>query len=73
MGACKLTKSVNEHKGRGRSPSIKDSLLAGHIKHLCQAYLVSLIVFIANSECNSPLHAVLSDVVESCGGSTGLT
>ena len=37
-----------------------------------RAYLVSLILFITNSECNSPFHAVLSDVIESFGGSTEL-
>ena len=68
---CKLTQSVNERKGR--SASVKDGTFSGHIKHLRRAYLVSLIIFITNSECNSPFHAVLSDVIESCGGSTELT
>ncbi len=62
---CKLTQSINECKGR--SASVNDSTFSGRIKHLRQAYLVSLIVFITNSECNSPFHAVLSDVIESCG------
>ena len=61
---------MNECKGR--SASVKDSTFAGHIKHLRWAYLVSLIVFITNGECNSPFHAMLSDVIESCGGSTEL-
>ena len=67
---CKLTLSVNERKGR--SASVNDSTFSGRIKQLRQAYLVSLIIFITNSECNSPFHAVLSDVIESCGGSTEL-
>ena len=67
---CKLTQSVNERKGR--SASVNDSTFSGRIKQLHQAYLVSLIIFITNSECNSPFHAVLSDVIESCGGSTEL-
>ena len=33
---------------------------------------MSLILFITNSECNHPFHVVLSDIVESCGGSTEL-
>ena len=37
-----------------------------------RAYIVSLIIFVTNSECNSPFHTVLSDVIESCGGSTEL-
>ena len=68
---CKLTQSVNECKGR--SAAVKESTFTGRIKHLCRAYLVSLILFITNSECNSSFHAVLSDVIESCGGSTELT
>ena len=50
----------------------KSALFAGHIKHLRRAYLVSLILFITSSECNFPFHVVLSDIIESCGGSTEL-
>ena len=67
---CKLTQSVNERKGR--SASVKETSFAGHIKHLRRAYLVSLILFITSSECNFPFHVVLSDIIESCGGSTEL-
>ena len=67
---CKITQSVNERKGR--SASVKDNTFTGRIKQLRRAYLVSLIVFITNNECNSPFHAVLSDVIESCGGLTEL-
>ena len=63
----KLTQSVNER--RGRSASISETSFSGRIKHLRRAYLVSLILFITNSECNFPFHVVLSDIVESCGGS----
>ena len=65
---CKITESVNERKGR--SASVNDSTFAGHIKRPRRAYLVSLILFVTNSECNSPFHALLSDVIESCWGST---
>ena len=67
---CELTQSINECKGR--SASVNEDSFAGHIKHLRRAYLVSLIIFITDSECNSPFHALLSDVIESCGGSTEL-
>ena len=40
---CKLTQFVNERKGR--SAAVKDTSFAGRIKHLCRAYLVSLIWF----------------------------
>ena len=67
---CKLTQSVNEH--RGRTASVKESSFAGRIKRLRRVYLVSLILFMTNSECNFPFHVVLSDTIESCGGSTEL-
>jgi hypothetical protein len=67
---CELTHSVNERKGH--NASVKEDSLTGRIKYLRRAYLVSLMIFITNSECNSPFHAVLSDVIESCGGSTEL-
>ena len=63
---CNLTMSVNKRKGR--SASVKESALTGSIKTLRRAYLVSLILFVTNSECNSPFHIVLSDVIEACGG-----
>ena len=66
----KLTQSVNERKRR--SASVNETSLSGRIKHLRRASLVSLILFITNSECNFPFHVVLSDIVESCGGSTEL-
>ena len=67
---CEITQSVNERKGR--SASVNKESFAGRIKHLRRAYIVSLIIFVTNSECNSPFHVVLSDVIESCGGSTEL-
>ena len=57
---------------KGRSASVKDSVLTGSIKHLHRAYLVTLILFVTSSECNSPFHIVLSKVIKTCGGSTGL-
>ena len=42
------------------------------VKHLRRAYIVCLMIFVTYSECNSPFHTVLSDVIESCGGSTEL-
>ena len=67
---CELTQSVNER--RGHSAAVNESTFTGHIKRLRRAYLVSLILFFTNSERTSPFHTVLSDVIESCGGSTEL-
>ena len=66
----KVTQSVNE--SRGRSASVNETSLSGRMKHVRRAYLMSLILFITNSECNFPFHVVLSDIVEACGGSTEL-
>ena len=59
---CNLTMSVNERKGR--SASVKKSALTSSIN---RAYLVSLILFVTNSECISPFDIVVSDVIEACG------
>ena len=67
---CEITQSVNERKGR--SASVNKDSFASRIKHLRRTYIVSLIIFITNSECNSPFHTVLSDIIESCRGSTEL-
>ena len=67
---CGITQSKNECKGR--SASVNESSFASCMKHLRRAYIVSLIIFVTNSECNSPFHVVLSNVIESCGGSTEL-
>ena len=67
---CILTQSVNERKGR--SAAVDKTSLSGRIKQLRRAYLLSLIFFITNNECNFPFHVVLSDAVEFCGGSTEL-
>ena len=67
---CILTQSVNECKGR--SAAIDEKSFAGQIKRLRRAYLVSLILFVTNSECNFPFHIVLSDAMETHGGSTEL-
>ena len=55
-----------------RACELKKSTFAGRIKRLRRAYLVSDYVFITNNECNFPFRAVLSDIIESCGGSTEL-
>ena len=66
---CNLTMSVNKHKGC--SASVKKRTLTGSIKHLRTAYLVSLTLFVTNSEFKFPFHIVVSD--EACGGSTEST
>ena len=53
---CEITQSVNEHKGR--SASVNKDSFAGRIKHLRRAYIVFL-MFVTNSECNSPFNTVL--------------
>ncbi len=65
-----LTQSVNERKGRKAATSCDTH--ASHLKRVRRAYLLSLILFITNSECNFPFHVLLADAVEASGGSTEL-
>ena len=67
---CTLTSSVNERKGR--TAATAGDTYAGKIKHLRRAYILSVILFITNSECSSPFHVLLADTIESHGGSTEL-
>ena len=63
-----LTQSVNERKGR-RVATLEDTY-ASRLKHLHRAYLLSVVLFITNSECNFPFHILLADTVEANEGST---
>ena len=67
---CILTQSVNEGKNRGTATS--EYSFHGRIKRLRRAYILSLILFVTNSECSFPFHIALSDAIESCGGSSEL-
>ena len=52
---CTLTQSVSERKGR--TVAAADHRFAGFIKRVCRAYLLSVILFVTNSECFHPFHA----------------
>ena len=67
---CNLTMTVNERKGR-KAATAEDTF-AGKIKRLRRAYILSVLLFVTNSECSSPFHVLLADAVESNGGSTEL-
>ena len=66
----KLTMSKNERKGR--KAAITQDRFAGIIKRLRRSYLLSVIMFLTNSECYSPFHVLLADAIECNGGSTEL-
>ena len=61
---CKLIKSMNEHKGH--SASVEESTFMGRFKCI---FNITHLFHITSRVCNSPFHAVLNDVIESCGGS----
>ena len=67
---CKLTMSKNERKGR--KAAIAQDTFSGKIKLLRRSYLLSVIMFLTNSECYSPFHVLLADAIECNGGSTEL-
>lgn len=63
-----LTQSVSEKRGTSK---VRDSSsMACHIKKLRRLFLVSSILFITNDRCSSPLHTLLTDVIDSQGGSS---
>ena len=68
-GIVQLTKSVSEV--RGRTVPVATSLSA-HVKKVRHAYLLCVALFITNPQCSVPLHILLADVVEACGGSDSL-
>lgn len=65
-----LTQSVNEHKGR--LTAVSKSSSAYHLKRLRRAYLLSVLLFVSNSECSFPFHVLLADAVDTSGASTEL-
>lgn len=62
---CTLTQSVSERKGR--TVATADHRFAGFIKRVCRAYLLSVILFVTNSECFHPFHVLLADTIELWG------
>ena len=67
---CNLTMTVNKRKGK-KAATAKDTFTR-RIKHLCRAYILSVILFVRNNECYFPFHVLLADAVECNGGSTEL-
>ena len=67
---CVLTQTVNERKGR--KAALNETTLHSKIKRVRRAYLVSMLLFCANSECTYPFHLLIADAVEVSGGSSEL-
>lgn len=65
---CRLTQTVYERRGQ----TSELSRLSAHVKKVRRTYLLSVILFCTNNQCCIPLHLVLADVIEACGGSTDL-
>ena len=64
---CTLTMSSTEHRG---SSKVNDpSSQAYHIKKIRRLFLICLILFITDDRCSFPLHTLITDIVESQGGS----
>ena len=64
---CTLTMSSTERRG---SSKVNDpSSQAYHIKKIRRLFLICLILFITDDRCSFPLHTLITDIVESQGGS----
>ena len=65
---CLLTRSKRESKGT--SAMNDPTSPAYHIKKVHQLFLLCAILFCTGDRCSMPMHTLITDVVESQGGST---
>ena len=64
---CTLTKSKSENRGTSK---VTDPLSpAYHVKRIRRLFLICIILFCTDDRCSMPLHTLLTDTVESQGGS----
>ena len=64
---CTLTKSKSENRGTSK---VTDPLSpAYHVKRIRHLFLICTILFCTDDRCSMPLHTLLTDTVESQGGS----
>ena len=64
---CTLTKSKSENRGTSK---VTDPLSpAYHVKRIRRLFLICTILFCTDDRCSMPLHTLLTDTVESQGGS----
>ena len=65
---CILIQSESER--RGTSKATDPSTAAYHIKKIRRFFLLCNVLFCTDDRCSFPLHTLVTDVVESQGGST---
>ena len=67
---CTLTRSKSEI--RGTSKVNDPSSMAAHIKRVRRYFLLCMILFCTDDRCSMPMHTLITDLVESQGGSSVL-
>ena len=65
---CSLTESVSERRTAGDKTSESQS----HTKKVRRYFLLCCLLFCTDSHCSFPLHTLVTDAVESQGGSTNI-
>ena len=67
---CKLTQSISESKGESKVYDTASSTY--HVKKLCRFTCTCILMYCIDDRCYLPLHNIITDMVDSCGGSTKL-
>ena len=65
---CLLTRSISERRGTSKS-ALDQSSIAYQTKKTGRFFLLCALLFCTDDRCSKPLHTLLTDTVESQGGS----
>ena len=66
-----ITRSISERKGYNVKTNQPETL-AYHVKKVRCLFCLCTLMFCADDRCSVPFHTLISDTIESCGGSTQL-
>ena len=69
---CMITKPMSACKGYTYSSGEKNSLLNTRVKKVRRFFCLCVLLFCTDDRCHLPLHALITDAVESYGGSAML-
>ena len=64
---CSITQSVSERKGKGKAT---DFTLHQHVKSIRRFFCLCVLMFCTNDRCYTPVHNLITDMVDGLGGST---
>ena len=66
-----VTRSISERRGRNVKTNEPDTL-QHHVKQVRCLFCLCTIMFCTDDRCSVPFHTLITDTIESCGGSTQL-